>query len=449
MNKIKFFATLLMLMCVSLILLSCKETADVNTEDINTEPAPSSKTETVQPEDIYIFPEDGVLKLLDDGLAPTTPNGKNPAISGSKLIVYFDFATKKAGLDLKEGTEITYKIKSGTKIVSEGTAPLDTSIADIKNEYGYIGVCFDIRITLKKLEQVIFEISFKDANGKEFSMKNKVCNGISYYGINKADFDKNIDETVTTTIGNATITQTGTINGTAFSFTIGLTKWAHKTTPDQIVTISRLFWQVYPCMYERFGAAGNSPTSVSLDIEDYGYEIASASGNKVHIHDQWLKDHPKDFDCLTHEFAHVIQNGWNDKYCEYSGYIERFADYCRYLYAFNNGEYNDTTWELQTVKSENTRETSVRFLVWLDYTYSTEGNDLLLKFFTACRSKKYPTANWNDAWADIFEGSELEGKNIEIVWQMYSSSEFAALSSRAQFGSSPLTRKYKIRERLK
>ncbi len=444
MKKIKVFVAILTVIFASLILLSaCKETGNSNTEA-----TPSGEITSTPTEEQYTFPENGELKLLDNGLAPSAPNGSNPSLSGNKLIIFFDFATKKVGLDLKEDTEITYKIKSGIKVVSEGTASLDTSVADIKNEYGYIGVCFDMGITLKKLEQVIFEISFKDATGKEFHTKNIVCNGISYYGINKEDFDEHLDETVTTTIGNSTITQKGTINGTAFTFTIGLTKWANKTTTEQIVTVSRLFWQVYPRMYERFGAAGNSPTSVSLDIEDDGYEIASASGNKVHIHDQWLQDHPKDFDCLTHEFAHVIQNGWDGNYCEYSGYIERFADCCRYLYAFNDGEYNDTTWELQTIEGENTRETSVRFLVWLDYTYSTEGNDLLLKFFTACRSKKYPADNWDDAWAEILKGSSLEGKDIDEVWKTYASSEFATLSSRSQFGSSPLSRKYDVRAKL-
>jgi hypothetical protein len=202
-------------------------------------------------------------------------------------------------------------------------------------------------------------------------------------------------------------------------------------------------------MYSRFAAVGQSPTKVTLDIEDGGYGIASASGNQVHIHDQWLQTNPRDYDCLTHEFAHVIQNGWDGDKCEYSGYIERFADCCRYLYAFEDGEYNDTNWELNTISGESTRETSVRFLVWLDYTYSTEDNDLLVKYFDVCRNRNYSSSRWNQAWAEIFEGSELEGKSIETVWNEYAKSEFATLSSKSVFGMSKLLNKYDIRGRLK
>ena len=204
-------------------------------------------------------------------------------------------------------------------------------------------------------------------------------------------------------------------------------------------------------MYSRFGEAGQSPTEVTLTIENAGYEIASAGGKDVHIHDQWLRDHQNDYDCLTHEFAHVIQNGWDGKYCEYSDYIERFADCCRYLYAFQEGKYNDSGWTLNTVRDESTVEKSVRFLVWMDQFYSSEENDLLLKFFIACRSKKYPAAEWSAAWDYIFEGSELQGKSIDEVWKMYEGSEFATLSARGIYGVvgySPLLNKYNVRAKL-
>ena len=67
--------------------------------------------------------------------------------------------------------------------------------------------------------------------------------------------------------------------------------------------------EVYPAMYERFGVYSDASTDVTLAIEDEGYEIAETSGDFVHLHDQWLYEWPDDYDCLTHEFAHVIQNG--------------------------------------------------------------------------------------------------------------------------------------------
>ena len=200
-------------------------------------------------------------------------------------------------------------------------------------------------------------------------------------------------------------------------------------------------------MYARFGAAGKSPTSVELRVENFGYGIAEAGGNSVHIHDMWLKQNSTDFDCLTHEFAHVIQAGWNGNFCEYSGYIERFADCCRYIYAFENGTYNDRGWTLNTISGESTRETSVRFLVWLDYMYSTKENDILLRWFNANKSMMYPSSRWNQAWEYIFQGSELEGLDIDTVWEMYATSNFAKLDATGRNGKSKLLNKYNVREK--
>lgn len=455
---------MVLLMVFATVLSSCDTTpATTPTETIQgaTTPTPSATqdatptpTPTPTPEEPYVFPEDGVLKSLEDGKAPYAPDGRNPSLVGdTKILVFFEFAYRKAGLDLAEDTEITYKVTKNGEAAVEGTAKLDTSVEAIKNEYGYIGVCFDCTKSFDKYQKGTFEISFKDKSGKEYTLKNQnIYRGVSYLGLDSATFDENLDDAITTVVAKQIITQTGTFYGTEFTLTISLSKWAGKTTAKQIITCAQLFWQSYPRMYSRFGAVGQSPTEVTLAFEDSGYGIASAGGNFVHIHDQWLRDNKNDYDCLTHEFAHVIQNGWDGNYCQYSGFIERFADACRYLYAFENGKYNDSGWTLNTVGGENTLETSVRFLIWMDYFYSTEGNDLLLKYFTACRSKKYPAARWDDAWAFIFEGSELEGKNIDTVWNMYATSEFASLSSKGLpglVGYAPLLNKYDVRANLK
>lgn len=47
----------------------------------------------------------------------------------------------------------------------------------------------------------------------------------------------------------------------------------------------------------------DAPTEVVLAIEDEGYPIAEAGGNFVHLHDKWLADNPKDYDCIAHELA--------------------------------------------------------------------------------------------------------------------------------------------------
>ena len=266
-------------------------------------------------------------------------------------------------------------------------------------------------------------------------------------GFSIAAFDEYLGDFVKTAISEDNIVQTGTVNGTPFKLTIRLRRWAGKTTPEQIVTLSRLFWQCYPRMYARFGKAGESPKSLTLNIEDRGYEIAWQMNNLIHLHDGWLQRYPDDFDCITHELAHAIQNGWEGNRLEYDDYIERFADACRYLYAFDNGKYNDPQWELDTPEDADTRKDSNRFPVWFDYQYSTPECELLLNYFTVCRSEKYPTHMWKEAWAEIFKGSALEGRDIEDVWKEYEQSEFAALSTHGENGTSPLLEKYNVRSK--
>lgn len=106
--------------------------------------------------------------------------------------------------------------------------------------------------------------------------------------------------------------------------------------------LSELFWECYPKMVERFYDLSDAPTDVTIAIENEGYEVAEAGGNFVHLYDQWLYSNPDDYDCITHELAHLIQgSGWAPDYLEYSDYIEVFADCCRYEYAMREGIFNN------------------------------------------------------------------------------------------------------------
>jgi len=251
----------------------------------------------------------------------------------------------------------------------------------------------------------------------------------------------------------------GTVNGTKFTLAIDVSGSSGKTTPKQMAQCARLFWYCYPQMYARF-AHSNTPTTVMLKFEDFGYEVASASGSEVHIHDQWLKDHPDDFDCLTHEFAHIIQGGWDGQYVPSYGddtyMIERFADYCRYLYSYNRGVYNDKAWTLQTSSTEDTYYKSVRFWVWLDYTYSTKEIDIMNEMAQQIVKKdgNFSASHWEpdgDAWNTVFEGTQAYGKSIDQLWEEFASSNMAKLSSnpRREGEKSPLDAAYPLREAVR
>ena len=259
-----------------------------------------------------------------------------------------------------------------------------------------------------------------------------------------------LDKGVTLEFKDKTVIQTGEVNGRKYSLTVDLNSWEGNTTPEQIGELSRLFWQAYPVMYERFGKLSEAPVDVVLLIEDHGYEVAESWENKVHIHDKWLYNNTEDFDCFTHELAHVIQHGWDGEKLEYDSYIERFADYCRFIYCLDNGAYNDHAWTLQTVADESSRKTSVRFLVWLDYKLSNADRDFMKDYFLICTKGTYASSKWKNAWKKLFKWTEFEGRSIKDVWKEYAISDFASLSSNASPGeTSELLAKYDLRRKLK
>ena len=246
------------------------------------------------------------------------------------------------------------------------------------------------------------------------------------------------------------IVQKGRVQGTDFTLTVDLQKWAQLTTEPQIVRLCELFWECYPRMYARFHDLSDPPAAVTLAIENEGYEIAATDGLTIHLHDRWLYDNPGDYDCITHELAHVIQAGWDGEFLEYSSYIERFADCCRYEYAMQNGICNDAVWTLQTVLDEPTREDSVRFLVWLDACFSDADTDILRRYFRVCHDMQYPADRWDAAWQEIFSQTALEGKTVGEVWALYQASDFAYLSAEAEEGGvSDLLAQYPVRQRVR
>lgn len=251
----------------------------------------------------------------------------------------------------------------------------------------------------------------------------------------------------------------GRINDTDFSLTIDLSGAAGHTSPEQIAVAAKLFWYCYPQMYARFGLS-DTPTRVTLRIENFGYGIAEAWDDQVHIHDCWLMENPTDFDCLTHEFAHTVQSDWQDGYMpihEDDTYmVERFADYCRYLYAFENGRYNDTGWDLQTPEREGNPFDSVRFWVWLDYTYSTADRDIIREMNRCIhqRSEAYGEAAWapdGSAWQAVFAGTGAAGKDLFALWEEYLASGIAYLSSGVakEEAVSPLLQAFPLREAIR
>ena len=417
--------------------------------DLN--PAPLTPAEPIADGEL---PASGALKLKKDGAAtiPAAFYEKPILVRDGAIAVLFDGTSAEKGI-AADGCEMSFTVKTLPGVtVAEGKSVTDAAkFPELVGENGLLGVSFDCDIEFDRFDKYKLSLSFTDKNGAAYTLEDaELYYGLQYFGITPELFDFTA-ENIATKMGKSLITQTATIAGVEFTFIVNLAKWNGYTKPAQIVECTHLFWYCYPRMYFRFGQDVGSPTKVTLAFEDEGYEIASTGGDFVHIHDKWLRDHKTDYDCLTHEFAHVIQNGWDGNYCEYSGYIERFADYCRYVYAYNNGNFNDTGWGMQTVDGEGTLETSVRVLAWLDYNFSTPEIDMIDRWFHACYDKHYRSNNWDEAWAEITAGTPIEGRTGLTLFKQFKADEFAKLrtGTKRRGGVSEFEEKYGTRAKLR
>ena len=257
------------------------------------------------------------------------------------------------------------------------------------------------------------------------------------------------------------ITQIATVEGQEFVLVTDFSKWNGLMTFAQARKCSELFWKFYPYIYKRL-ANGGSPTFIRLEFGTSG--VAWTSGNLVSVNQEYLGKAYYDFDCLTHEFAHAAQGGWDGNFCpsvqredgSYDTYmIERFADVIRYEYAYKNGYYNDYVWTLNTIQGESAYWSSVRFWVWIDYTYSKKGVDILQRLNKTVYEKTYARADYNvkdgKAWESIFADTEAAGKSVEDLWKEYANSGFSSISAKTYYfgGLSYLINKYDVRNVIK
>jgi len=263
------------------------------------------------------------------------------------------------------------------------------------------------------------------------------------------EYFKGYANKVTTEVYRKKVYQTGTVDGIDYSLTLLLSDWEKNTSEEQLGEITKLFWQAYPEMYSRFGYYAGAPVNVVISIEAGRKDVINASGSYVYLQDEYLKNYPTDYDVITRSLANIIQVGWNSKYLEYSAYVERFADYCRYVYAYNDGQYNDQGCVLEAPLGKLSRETSARFYLWLDEYFGTD-KDIMFEFFKVCIDQEYKKADWDKAWAQIFKGTELEGCSIDKVWDWFQSAPFAKAGASAPIGQkSELIEVYNVRNEIK
>ena len=251
---------------------------------------------------------------------------------------------------------------------------------------------------------------------------------------------------------------TKTIKGVTYTFILEYSKNKGVVSTKKMDLLEEMFFDIYPQLYDRFGAYKKAPTTIDVHLIS-GYKGLAGTGiYTIDINAEYLQS-KTDYDFFTHELAHVAQVDWYGKNLEYSQYIENFADYCRYVYAYQGGKYNDYNWELENTyydREHNGREHSVRFLVWLDYETNSSDKDIIRDYYKICSDGKYSSKQWaKKVWPKLFKNTKFEGKSIDKVWKMYRDSDFSHYDSKCKKGeTSELVRKttknkVTLREKLK
>ena len=244
-----------------------------------------------------------------------------------------------------------------------------------------------------------------------------------------------------------------TVDGIEYSLTVDLTEWDESASRDGLRVFEDMFFEVYPQMYDRFGFYSSATTDVKLLLTGSISYIATANWQTgtVKVNQKHYADNPDHYDYFVHELAHLLQNGWDYNYIEYDNYIQTFADYCRYVYAYKDGKYNDCSWELNTAAEEKSRENSIRFLVWLDMETSSSNRDIIRDYFEMVFDKSYPRSKWGEAWQHLFKGTKFENQSIDHVWEIYADSDFGSYDAKvSKMGDkSELIKKTDVRNYIK
>ncbi|TRX59147.1 secretory protein [Fulvivirga sp. M361] len=164
------------------------------------------------------------------------------------------------------------------------------------------------------------------------------------------------------------------------------------------------FFTVYPVLARSYNQ--NTVKEVEFFIDPDYKGVAEAGGGRVRISPHWLKEHPTDFDLVTHEVMHLVQS-----YPGNSGpwwVTEGIADYVRYVNGCDNARGG---WSLPDYSPEqnydNSYRVTARFFLWIENKVSP---GFVKRLDHAMRSKSYSEKIW----------VKLTGKNVDDLWKQYS-----------------------------
>lgn len=163
------------------------------------------------------------------------------------------------------------------------------------------------------------------------------------------------------------------------------------------------YFAVYPVLARYYNA--NSVKEVTFLIDTSYAGVAEAGGRQVRINPKWLKQHPNDFDLVTHEVMHLVQN-----YPADAGpwwLTEGIADYVRYVFGVDNALGG---WSLPEYAPDqnydNSYRITARFLLWIENEVQPGA---VKQLDHAMRTKTYKPEIWQ----------QITGLSVDELWAKY------------------------------
>lgn len=152
--------------------------------------------------------------------------------------------------------------------------------------------------------------------------------------------------------------------------------WKDVTVDGYLEELTKLFYNSYPRLYQRWGN-GTEPTTITFKADNNYDGVAYCQGTTVCVSTAYANSHPTDIGFFSHEITHSVQqySGKLNYGDDVAWWTENMANYGGFRYFhWSNPKY---------VQIYEATDTSLQ-----DWGYQQYGNN---KWFFAYMDSKYPT----------------------------------------------------------
>ena len=152
--------------------------------------------------------------------------------------------------------------------------------------------------------------------------------------------------------------------------------WKDVTVDGYLEELTKLFYNSYPRLYQRWGN-GTEPTTITFKADNNYDGVAYCQGTTVCVSTKYANSHPKDIGFFSHEITHSVQ--------QYSGKLNYGDDVAWWVENMANyGGFRYYHWAHEdTAQVYYANDTSLQ-----DWGYEAYGNN---KWFFSYMDSKYPT----------------------------------------------------------